>query len=126
VGVRIRQKDGKWYVFMNHQGTRKAKCVGTDKRLALQVQKQLEAKLTLGDVGLLKEESQSILFRDYAQQWLDTYATRALKPSSRRVARSIITNHLAPATWPPCSVTVPGTTPIFSRWLAPAGAKGKP
>jgi integrase len=36
-------------------------------------------------------------FRDYAQQWLDTYAARALKPSSQRVVRSILTNHLLPA-----------------------------
>ena len=51
MGVRIRQKGGKWYVFINHQGERKAKCIGDDKRLALQIQKELEAKLTLGMWG---------------------------------------------------------------------------
>ena len=63
MGVRLRQKDGKWYVFINHQGQRKAKCIGSDKRMAVQVQKQLEAKLALGDVGLLKEEPERVLFR---------------------------------------------------------------
>lgn len=72
MGVRIRQKGDKWYVFINHQGQRKAKWIGSDKRVAVQVQKQLEAKLALGDVGLLKEEPESILFRDYAEQWLET------------------------------------------------------
>jgi len=36
MGVQVRQKGGKWYVFINHQGERKAKCIGDDKRLALQ------------------------------------------------------------------------------------------
>ena len=36
-------------------------------------------------------------FGDYAAQWLETYASRALKPSSKRVARSIINTHLIPA-----------------------------
>ena len=31
--VKVRQKDGKWYVFINHHGQRKAKCVGDRKRL---------------------------------------------------------------------------------------------
>lgn len=42
MGVKVRQKGGKWYVFINHQGQRKAKCIGSDKRVAVQVQKQLE------------------------------------------------------------------------------------
>ena len=53
MGVKVRQKDGKWYVFINHQGRRKAKCVGDSKRAAEEVKRKLEAKLTLGDVGLL-------------------------------------------------------------------------
>ena len=73
MGVQVRQKGGKWYVFMNHQGQRKAKCIGSDKRVAVQVQKQLEAKLALGDVELLEEAPEAILFGDYAEQWLDTY-----------------------------------------------------
>jgi hypothetical protein len=80
---------------MNHQGKRKAKCVGSDKRLAVQVQKQLEAKLTLGDVGLLKEEPETVLFRDYAEQWLHTYVATKCKPSSARVIRQTVRNHLA-------------------------------
>ena len=97
MGVRIRQKGGKWYVFINHQGQRKAKCIGDDKRLALQVKKQLEAKLTLGDVGLLKEERAPVLFGDYARQWLETYVQVKMKRSSGRVTRSIVLNHLLPA-----------------------------
>jgi integrase len=63
----------------------------------VQIQKQLEAKLALGDVGLLKDEPETVLFQDYAAQYLETYATRAMKPSSRRVVQHILTNHLLPA-----------------------------
>jgi hypothetical protein len=35
--VKVRQKDGKWYVFINHHGQRKAKCVGDSKRAAEEV-----------------------------------------------------------------------------------------
>ena len=34
MGVKVRQKDGKWYVFINHHGQRKAKCVGDSKKAA--------------------------------------------------------------------------------------------
>jgi integrase len=97
MGVQVRQKDGKWYVFINHQGSRKAKCIGSDKRLALQVQKQLEAKLTLGDMGLLKDEPETVLFRDYAEQWLERCTPLTCKPSSRRVLQGIVCTHLLPA-----------------------------
>jgi hypothetical protein len=33
MGVKIRQKDGKWYVFINHHGRRKAKCIGDSNRV---------------------------------------------------------------------------------------------
>jgi integrase len=97
MGVKVRQKEGKWYVFINHQGQRKAKCVGSDKRVALQVQRQLEAKLALGAVGLLQDDPPAVLFRDYAERWLDTYVTVACKPSSARNISHIVRNHLLPA-----------------------------
>ena len=97
MGVRLRQKDGKWYVFINHQGQRKAKCVGDSKKAAEEVKRKLEAKLTLGDVGLLEEAPQAVLFGEYAEQWIARYIPVACKPSSRRVLRSIVRNHLLPA-----------------------------
>jgi integrase len=52
MGVKLRLKGSKWFVFINHKGQRKAKCVGTDKRVAEEVRRRLEAKLVLGDVPL--------------------------------------------------------------------------
>ena len=97
MGVKVRQKDGKWYVFINHHGQRKAKCVGDSKRAAEEVKRKLEAKLTLGDVGLLAPTPQVILFGDYAEQWLAHYVPVACKPSSGRILRGIVRNHLLPA-----------------------------
>ncbi len=53
MGVKIRKRGGKWYVFVNYHGRRKAKCVGSSRQLAEQVKRQLEAKLALGDLGFL-------------------------------------------------------------------------
>jgi integrase len=97
MGVKIRQKDGKWYVFINHHGRRKAKCVGDSKRAAEEVKRKLEAKLTLGDVGLLDAAPQAVVFGDYAEQWLAHYVTVACKLSSGRILRGIVRNHLLPA-----------------------------
>jgi integrase len=97
MGVKVRQKDGKWYVFINHHGQRKAKCVGDSKKAAEDVKRKLEAKLTLGDVGLLDAAPQVISFGDYAEQWLAHYVPVACKPSSGRIMRGIVRNHLLPA-----------------------------
>src|SRR5262245_50098254 len=97
MGVKVRQKDGKWYVFIKHHGQRKAKCVGDSKKAAEEVKRKLEAKLTLGDVGLLDTAPQAVLFGDYAEQWLAHYVAIACKPSSGRTLRGIVRTHLLPA-----------------------------
>ena len=80
MGVKIRQKDGKWYVFINHKGKRKAKCVGDSKRAAEEVKRKLEAKLTLGDVGVLDAAPRSVAFADHAEQWLPTMLLSLASP----------------------------------------------
>jgi integrase len=56
MGVTIRQKDGAWWVFINHQGRRKAKRIGVGeakKKAAKEVAAKIQAKLALGDFGIL-------------------------------------------------------------------------
>ena len=36
MGVKIRKRGGKWYVFVNYHGRRKAKCLGSSRQLAEQ------------------------------------------------------------------------------------------
>ena len=52
MGIKIRKKGNKWYVFVSYQGKRKAKSVGT-RAAAEQVRRTLEAKLALGDFGFV-------------------------------------------------------------------------
>jgi len=58
MGVKVQQKDGKWYVFINHHGQRKAKCVGDSKKAAEEVKRKLEAKLTLGEYVIAQDKPQ--------------------------------------------------------------------
>ena len=96
MGVKIRQKDGKWYVFINHKGKRKAKCIGDSKRAAEEVKRKLEARLMLGELDLLDDKPKMPTFQEYAEAWLEQYVTVACKRSSHRVLRGIVHNHLIP------------------------------
>jgi hypothetical protein len=64
MGVKIRQKNGKWYVFVDYHGRRKAKCVGT-KPAAEDVKRKLEARLALGDLSVFSEERSMPTFKEY-------------------------------------------------------------
>ncbi len=50
MGVKIRKRNGSWYVFVDYCGRRKAKCVGS-RSAAQKVKAKLEARLALGDLG---------------------------------------------------------------------------
>jgi hypothetical protein len=39
MGVKIRKRGGKWYVFVNYHGIRKAKCVGASRQAAEEVRR---------------------------------------------------------------------------------------
>jgi integrase len=69
MGVKVKERDGAWWIFVNHKGRRKAKRVGTEKA-AREAAKKIEAKLTLGDFGTLKKETVCPTFREYAEWWL--------------------------------------------------------
>ena len=99
MGVKVREKpkgSGVYWIFIEHQGRRKAKKIGKDKRLANKVAKKIEAKLTLGDLRLLNDKESTILFNDYADQWLGGYVKTALKASTYRGYKSIVKLHLKP------------------------------
>jgi integrase len=82
MGVRIRKKNGKWYVFVSHMGKRKAKCVGVSLEAANAVRRILEAKLALGDIGFLQEPETKPTFNDYSDRWFREHAEIQCKPST--------------------------------------------
>src|SRR5215475_1000333 len=52
MAVKVKQHKGKWWVFIDHKGRRKAKCIGTSKRAAELVAEKIQAKITLGQFGV--------------------------------------------------------------------------
>ena len=66
MGVTVRQKGKRWYVFITHQGQRKAKAVG-DRRAAERVASKLRAKFALGDFQI-KETQRPPTFQAFAER----------------------------------------------------------
>lgn len=102
MGVKVREKpknSGVWWVFINHQGRRKAKKIGS-KRAAEEVAKKIEAKLTLSGMNLLedkkKQESKASSFEEYAATWIKVTVPATSKPSTLRDYEGILKNHVLP------------------------------
>jgi integrase len=96
MGVKIRKRDSKWYVYVNYHGKRKNKCVGT-RKAAERVRREIEARLALGDFTFLgdgKRPSQT--FKDYAQSWLRSYAEVECKLSTKRSYEQLLRLHVTP------------------------------
>lgn len=98
MAVNIREKpkgSGIWWIFVNHQGKRKSKKIGRDKRLALEVARKLEARLTLGDMNLL-DKKQIPIFADYAKTWIGLTIPATSKPSTIHDYKIILRKHILP------------------------------
>jgi integrase len=99
VGVKVREKpkgSGIWYVFIEHQGKRKAKKVGSDKKLAMDIARKLGARLTLNDMKLLDEKESVPTFKEVAEQWLHGYIKTMRRPSTFERYEGILTKHVLP------------------------------
>jgi integrase len=97
MGVKVRKRHGKWYVFIDYHGRRKAKCIGPSRAAAEQVKHVLEAKLALGDLGVLAEgEDKPPTFGEYARRWQKEYADVHCKPSTARKHEEVLRLHLLP------------------------------
>jgi integrase len=97
MGVIIKKKRGKWFVFVNYNGRRKAKCVGESKAAAEQVKRILEAKLALGDLGMFEETDMKMpTFGEYADKWLKEYAGIECKSSTADGYEGVLRNYLRP------------------------------
>ena len=96
MGIKLKRRGGKWYVFVNYHGRRKAKCVGT-RKAAEEVRRQLEARFALGDLGFLDESRKQVpTFEDYAKGWLKRYAELECKPSTVHSYEQLLRLHVTP------------------------------
>jgi integrase len=97
VKVRERPKgSGEWWLFIDHQGKRKAKRIGQDKKLAHEVARKVEAKLTLGDLGITEDKPKAPLFRDYAELWLNGYIKSLRRQSTFERYQDVLKRHINP------------------------------
>ena len=94
MSVRIRKRNGVWWIFINYHGRRKAKKVGT-RKAAERVKREIEARLALGDFGVL-ESKKSITFSEYGKQWLELHAKAHCKPSTHKRYEQVFRVHLSP------------------------------
>ena len=96
MGVKIRKRFGKWYVFVNYRGRRKSKCVGS-REAAEHVRRQLEAKLALGNLSVLDSEPEKApSFDMYADRWLKDYARIECKTSTADGYDGVLGQYLRP------------------------------
>ena len=97
MGVKIRKRGGKWYLVVNYHGRRKTKCVGSSRAVAETVRRQLEARLAVGDLGILAEaESQVPTFDTYADTRLKNYARVECKTSTADGYEGVLRLYLRP------------------------------
>ncbi len=98
MGVRVRERKGAWYIFVNHQGQRKAKRVGVGaagKHAAQLAAQQIAARLALGQSAFPAEGSDRVL-ADYAATWLE-YIRQVRKPNTTRDYRKRLDQWILPA-----------------------------
>jgi len=74
MGVKVREKppgSGVWWIFVNHNGRRKSKKVGSEEA-ALEAARKIEARLTLGEFDMDEEKPEPKVqtFKEYAELWL--------------------------------------------------------
>src|SRR5512146_1807253 len=101
MGVKVKQWKGAWWVFVNHEGRRKAKRIGdgdTGKRAAKKVAIKVQAKLALGEpIALHQPDAAMPTVKDYLTEWVKVYAEAHCKHSTASGYRGVIEHHLIPA-----------------------------
>ncbi len=99
MGVKVKERDGAWWIFINHQGKRKAKRIGTGdagKKVAKEAAAKIQAKLALGDLSALEPRERPLTLREYAERWLTVYAHVHCKPSTVSNYERFLHNHIYP------------------------------
>jgi len=98
MGVKVREKpkgSGMFWIFIDHQGKRKAKKIGRDKRLANEVAKKIEAKLVLNEFEFEKNKPPAPTFKEVAELWI--LQPHNWKESTREAYELNLNKHILPA-----------------------------
>ena len=98
MGVQVRAWKGAWWVFVNHEGQRKAKRIGTGeamKKAAREVAAKIQARLALG--GPVNEETEIPTLAEYAPLWLNSYVAVECKPRTQELYETMFRLHVLPS-----------------------------
>lgn len=93
MGVKIKKRGAKWYVYVDYHGKRKNRSVGT-REAAERVRREIEARLALGDVSFLTQHDSAVpVFGAFAD------GLRAMPAWSARHRRQMATKEFSGNTY---------------------------
>jgi integrase len=100
MGVKVKERNrGEWWLYIDHNGKRKAKKVGS-KKAAEEAAKKIQARLVLGDFDMGQKKEGQKTFRQCAELWLALpHFTRSgdpCKESTMDGYRCSLENHAYP------------------------------
>ena len=97
MGVLVKERvKGEWWIFINHKGKRKAKKIGHDKGVALEVARKIGARLTLGEFDIDEEKKEIPTFKEYSDLWLSSYIKPLRRPSTYERYQDLLERHISP------------------------------
>jgi integrase len=100
MGVKVREKvkgSGEWWIFIHQNGKRKTKLIGKDKKIALRVAREIEARLTLRKYDMEDTPDNVPLLSDYGQVWLETYIRGIRRDNTYIRYEGIFRKYIIPA-----------------------------
>lgn len=105
MGAKVRQDaKGIYWVVVHFEGKRRKKRIGTDRRTAERVAREIQARLVLGKGLPERQDGQAVPFAEFAESWLrreveipiERNMKGHLAPGSARTYRLQVDVHLAP------------------------------
>ncbi len=94
MAAKLREKDGFYWVVVHHQGRRKWKKIGRDKREAIKVVHKVNAQLALGTLSIERRKKDPTI-GEMLDRWYKDYKP-TFSPSFAEVAKLNIDRHLIP------------------------------
>jgi len=100
MSVTVREKikgSGVWWLFVNLRGKRKAKMIGRDKKLAVDIAAKIKARIVLGEYNINESKINTPTFREYADKWLYGYIKGIRRDSTFQRYEGILKKYVDPA-----------------------------
>ncbi len=97
MAVTVREKpkgSGEWWIFINHQGKRKSKKIGKDKKLACKVAEKIKARLVLNELRVEKINKKCPTFKQYVEIWLEDYIGQTKRVTTYQRYKAMFQNHI--------------------------------